>query len=215
MVGRASSTGSGPSLAPSTSSLPRDTQPSWPWALLGLQDQSSAYLITVLGLLLVTGLLFSPGAQGLAPRQWEMAPAHSSGTSDLAPAPGPLEVSSAERTMWTEAPSCAVTAAGGHFCKPALWCKNYLGIKSTSPLLTTWETHRTARVCESGVDLLQTHTTNPHMQLDNHLSSTLPPMEPKSREAWPAAACGVSKSRTHLSHGRATTIEKFDVSRFE
>lgn len=167
----------GPSLAPSTSSLPRDTQPSWPWALLGLHDQSSAYLITVLGPLLVMGLLFSPGTQGLAPRQWEMAPAHSPGTSDLAPAPGPLEVSLAERTMRTEAPSCAVTAAGGHLCKPALWCKNYLGIKNTSPLLTTWEPHCTARVCESGVDLLQTHGTNPHVQLDNHLSSTLPPIE--------------------------------------
>ena len=45
-------------------SLHRDAQPSWHWALLGLHDQSSTYLITVLGPLLAAGLLLSPGGSG-------------------------------------------------------------------------------------------------------------------------------------------------------
>ena len=42
----------------------------------------------------------------------------------------------------------------------------------------TWEPQHTVRVCESSVNFLQPQGTGSHAQLDNHLISTLPPIEP-------------------------------------
>ena len=76
-----------------------DAQPSWHWALPGPRDQPLPLPHHGPGPASGFGPPALPGeAQGLAPGQWEVIPAHSPGTAALAPTPVSPEISSAKNT---------------------------------------------------------------------------------------------------------------------
>lgn len=101
-----------------------DAQPSWRWALPGPRGQPLRLPHHGPGPSSGSGPpVYPAGAQGLAPGQWEMAPAHSPDTAALATPPGSLEVSSTKDTAvrpcqphWVSLPYSAVelTRREGH-----------------------------------------------------------------------------------------------------